>query len=165
MNNGFIQRGKITTQTFNTCSFDSIFQAFCVLYADHDKIKNAINELSHECASSSLICSMFSTEGTLSERSKKIYINRFVILETIFSSLKFKNGLKSIDCVGNINYTIQKALCTNLYSYTRTKRCNNCNDEIVSKRCFVDINFKTFEEKGISKLNDCLNEELEKERL
>lgn len=36
---------------------------------------------------------------------------------------------------------------------------NNCNDDIVSERCFIDINFEELENNEILKLNHCLNQE------
>lgn len=65
-----------------------------------------------------------------------------------------------VDCATNANYIIPKVLPLKLYSYSRKKQCNRCNRNVMSNRCFVDINFEEYDKHGISNLNRCLIDSL-----
>lgn len=68
------------------------------------------------------------------------------------------HGLRSIDCSSNVNYMIQKIFPTELFSYKRVKQCDRCEETIISNRCFIDIDFDSYDLGTVEQLNSCLLE-------
>lgn len=161
LRNGFFSTvAKYSIQTMNTCPFDSPFANIAGMYADYPEVKKQINELKKNCKFSQIICEMFTKVGSLAIKQNKLLRLRNVILLEVFKnaedSIEFENGLISLDCGSNVNYIIPKILPQELYSYSREKRCNQCNRTVLSNRCFIDINFEEYDTLGIKKLNECL---------
>lgn len=70
---------KQTIQTFNTCPFDSVFAMISAMYADHNNIKNQINELKSDSNFLSMIDEMFNGIGKIAIRYKTILRERNLI--------------------------------------------------------------------------------------
>lgn len=147
---------KQTIQTFNTCPFDSVFAMISAMYADHNNIKNQINELKSDSNFLSMIDEMFNGIGKIAIRYKTIFRERNLILRLIFRGEEYDCGLWAVDCNANVNYIIPHLLPKQMYSYYRKKKCDRCKEEITSDRCFVDINLDVFEQQPIQNLNSCL---------
>lgn len=134
------------------------------MYADYIQVKSQINELVNECKFSKMISDMFTNVNSIPAKQTALLRQRNRLLLTVFKdaadSIQLENGLTVIDCATNANYIIPKVLPPNLYSYLRKKQCNRCNRNVVSNRCFVDINFEEYDKHGISNLNTCLLDSL-----
>lgn len=162
--------GKQSIRTFHTCPFDSLFAVIAALYADHENIKNQINQLVPDSPQSkkqidqlapdstllSMIYKMFNGIERIAIKHNALLRQRNLLLRSIFKGEEYECGLFTVDCQANVNYIVPKLLPLELYSYRRTKQCNRCNDVLVSNRCFVDINFEQFEQQSIQNLNSCL---------
>lgn len=138
------------------------------MYADFEEIKLQIDQLEPNCKFSHLVTSMFDSDKRIAIKQNSILRQRNEILKTIFQGTtqitEFSSGLSSINCSANVNYTIERTLPVNLYSYMRKKQCSQCFDEKISSRCFVDINIESFEQQPIRNLNSCLLDTLMSER-
>lgn len=169
LKNGHLSISKNSIQTLNTCPFDSFYTIIAAMYADYEMIKNQIDQLEPNCKVSHMVTSMFDNEKRMAIKQNSLLRQRNEILKSIFEGTtritQFESGLSSINCNANVNYLIPKALPLNLFSYLRKKQCSRCLDEIVSNRCFVDINIDQFEQESISKLNMCLLDTLISEKL
>lgn len=130
------------------------------MYADYIQVKIQVNELVNECKFSKMISDMFTNVSSISAKQTALLRQRNRLLLTVFKdgadSIQLENDLIVLDCATNANYIIPKVLPPNLYSYSRKKQCNRCNRNVVSNRCFVDINFEEYDKSGISNLNRCL---------
>lgn len=162
LKNGWGSHGKVSVQTSNTCSFDSLYFAVAAMYADYDNVKNQIDQLAPTCAFSKMVTTMFESFDRIALKYNSLHRQRNDILHSIFESdeLRFECGLVLVDCAANVNYIIPKALPINLYSYSRKKECTLCAMEIISNRCFVDINFDQYKKRSVKQLNTCLLETL-----
>lgn len=174
LKNGHLSIGETSIQTSFTCSFDSLYTIIAAMYADVEEVKNQIdknqpvkNQIDEKepgCQFLKMVFSMFHQEKSLGVRQNTLLRLRNNILKGIFEGSKrikkFDSGLYSINCSANVNYLIPKALHKILYSYIRKKQCDQCDDVLVSSRCFVDINIELFERKSIKNLNKCLLETL-----
>lgn len=160
LRNGHLSVGKSSVQSTNTCAFDSLYVIVAAMYADFEAIKNQIDLLEPNCKFSHLVTSMFNKETNIGNKHNSLLRQRNGVLESIFEGtnriIKFDSGLISVQCSGNVNYIIPRALPVNLYSYIRKKECNRCSKEIVSNRCFVDINIESYEQQSMHDLNSCL---------
>lgn len=160
LKNGHLSVGKNSIQSFNTCSFDSLYSMVAALYADFISVKNQVDLLQENCDFSRMIISMFDEEKTPGVKLNSLLKQRNLIFNRIFRGTtritEFGNGLSSIDCSANINYMIPRALPIDLYSYVRKRKCDRCNTEVASNRCFIDINIEKLEQQSIHNLNSCL---------
>lgn len=158
----------LTVYTYNTCSFDSLFQIFAALYADYERVK-----MKFEAIENSDFCNM--VERAFSSKNKKtsvlneLYVKRDSIMQKIYFDkiVATDKGLLSIDCNSNICYTVEHVLPEELFSYIRKKQCLICDEIIASKRVFVDINLESFakENVAIKDLNDHIRNELISEEI
>lgn len=168
LKNGHLSVGKNSIQTFNTCPFDSLYVMVASLYADFISVKSQVDQLGANCDFSKMIITMFDDEKKPGIKQNSLLKQRNLILKRIFLGTiritEFGNGLSSIDCSANINYMIPRALPIDLYSYVRKRKCDRCNTEVVSNRCFIDINIEQFEQQSIQNLNSCLLDSLMAER-
>lgn len=168
LKNGHLSIGETSIQTIFTCPFDSLYAIIAAMYADFEEIKNKIDQHQPGCQFSGMVTLMFNNEKSLAVKQNSLLRQRNKILKNIFEGseriTKFGSGLCSINCSANVNYIIPKALPGNLYSYTRKKHCLQCHDELVSNRCFVDINMENFARKTIQNLNECVLDTLISER-
>lgn len=160
LKNGWKSPGKNATQTALTCSFDSLYFVVAAMYADYDNVKRQIDKLTQTCTFSKMVKTMFDPIDSSAAKHRSLHQQRNEILHKIleYRQLQFGSGLTYVKCDANVNFMIPKALSMNLYSYSRTKQCNRCDQKIISNRCFVDINFEEFENLSIKYLNSCLLE-------
>lgn len=158
-------RGKQTFATFNTCSFDAVFVVIAAMYADHDEIKNQINQAAPDSELLSMVHSMFNDNVKLTIKQNNLLRQRNDILCSLFQGEEYECHLVTVDCQANANYIIPKLLPTELYTYFREKKCDRCGHENVSKRCFVDIEMDVFETQTIQNLNSCLLDSLMSEKV
>lgn len=157
----------------HTCPFDSVYTVLAALYADFEKIKLKIDEI-RLMYDDGVPKEFLRMVERMSEdfKSNAIKLNvllrdRNHILNEVFEGeerVVELNGLRSIDCSSNVHYLIQKVLPTELFSYKRIKQYDRCENTIVSNRCFIDINFDSYEIGTIKKLNNCLLTEFLSER-
>lgn len=159
---------QYSVYTCNTCPFDSIFASIAALYADYEVIKFQINNSAPESEFLKMVTLMFKGAEKSFIKLRSLLRNRNDVLLSVFKdskeATKFENGLYIIDCAANINYLIPKILPVSLYSYSRMKICENCNEKIVSNRCFVDIDMVQYEQRSIEHLNSCLLDTLVSEK-
>lgn len=165
LRNGFFSTaGKYSIQSTNTCAFDSLYIAAVALYADSTVVKKQIDGNDTENNFLQMVSNMFDNVGRVNVKQNKLLRLRNLILLEIFRdslhSIEFINSLISIDCASNPSFIIPKVLPKEFYSYLRKKQCNQCSREIISNRCFIDINFDQYETLGIKKLNECLLQSL-----
>lgn len=169
LKNGWANHGNasLSIQTSNTCAFDSLYFAVAAMYSDYGNVRNQIDHLAPECAFSNMVRTMFQTFSSHAKKHNSLHQQRNNILQPIFQSsqLKFDCGLILINCAANVNYIIPKVLPVNLYSYSRTKQCDLCGEEIISNRCFVDIVFEEYDKRSIKNLNSCLLDTLTSESI
>lgn len=118
--------------TYNTCSLDSLFQIYVALYAAYESIKNQIEEIENSdfC---DMIRSAFNTNGRAITNLKDLYEKRDNMMQILYNEnlVSTGQGLVSIDCNSNIDYTIEHVLPKELFSYIRKKTCNRCGEVIV----------------------------------
>lgn len=154
LKNGLASHGKVSVQTSNTCSFDSLYFAVAAMYANYGNVRNQIVQLAPTCTFSKMVTTMFESFDRIALKYNSSHRQRNEILHSIFKSdeLRFECGLVLVD------YIIPKALPINLYSYSRKKECALCAMEITSNRCFVDINFEQYKKRSVKQLNACLIE-------
>lgn len=153
-------KGKKVIRTFNTCSFDSVFATVSAIFADHENVQKQIAQLAATSDFLSMVTNMFSNDTRPTIKENALLRERNKILQSIFDSIEYKNGLIEINCTANVNYIIPKLLPREVYSYYRKKQCDRCSDLIESHRCFVDLNIEKFEQCSIRDLNSCLLDSL-----
>lgn len=147
--------------TYNTCSFDAIFQIFATVFIDYESMKTRFEktEKSEFC---SMITLAFNNEQTELRMMNDIYERRDNIFKIIHAAkvITTDSGLIAIDSNSNITYTIEHVLP--FFSYAKTKYCSTCPNSIDSHRVFVDINLQTFANENVSiqDLNSHIKNEL-----
>lgn len=112
-------------------------------------VKLQTDEVSSSSDFLSMIVETFSDGGKISAKYNSLLKQRNTILQEILVGEDYGNGLIYVDCKANVNYLIPKLLPKEMYSYYRKKRCNRCQEEIQSDRCFVDINIDLLEHESI----------------
>lgn len=158
LKNGYTTHGKTSIQTTLTCSFDSLYFVVAAMYADYGNVKRQIDYLAPTCAFSKMVTTMFESFDSNTAKYRSLHRQRNEILLSIFEhrKLQFDSGLTFVKCDTNVNFLTERVLPTSLYSYSRKKHCSRCDMEIISNRCFVDINFEEFQSRPITDLNGCL---------
>lgn len=169
LKNGYLSYGKTSIQTVHTCPFDSVFTVIAALYADFENVRLSIDEIRlnlGDCVSKDflrMVERMSEDQKSNAVKLNSLLRDRNQILNEIFKGSQRVvelHGLRSIDCATNVNYLIQKVLPTELFSYKWVKQCDQCNEKIISNRCFIDIDFDSYELESIKKLNSSLVTEL-----
>lgn len=169
LRNGHLSIAKESIHTTHTCAFDSAFTVIAAMYADCTQVKSQIDCIEPinilvkmdliEPSLVLMVKSMFGTQKTAGVVQNTLLRLRNQLLMNIFEGtqrMKVFSGLTTINCSCNVNYLIPKMLPTDLYSYVRKKECDQCEFELISKRCFVDIDFRQFQLLSIQNLNECL---------
>lgn len=161
---------RLTVETYNECSFDSLFQIYAALYMDYDRIKLQIDRIDD-----SDFCNMIQQACKENRKSlanlNDLYIIRDTIMQNVVSNdlntVRTESGLISIDCNSNIDYIIEHVLPQKLCSYLRTKSCELCGAKIESNRYFIDLNLEKFAKKNttIKHLEKLLRHEMMSEEI
>lgn len=158
MKNGHLTIGKKSIQTYNTCSFDSLFAMVSALYVDFECVKKEIDPYMAQCKFSKMIAKMFSECDSIAVKRSSLLRMRNQLLFDIFKGSKesstLSNGLVSINCASNVNYVIQKT--SPIHSCVVKKQCDKCGDILISNRYFLDINMDEFEDESIRNLSSIL---------
>ena len=102
----------------NTCSFDSVVQAFAAAYCDSERIRNDVDSSSNIPILN--LAKYLATKGV----NKKAYEMRAAILSSIFTPTEIKTGLLNVDCVCNVFFVIQKTL-VNFPSVVEKRQCSS----------------------------------------
>lgn len=141
------------------CLLYCVLTIAAALYADHIPVKTQMDQVESSNAFVRMVKSMFDTGKSAVAKQNNLLRQRNQILMSIYENLpgiKKLDGLTIINCSTNVHYILPKMFPKILYSYDRKKKCDQCDFELNSERCFVDINFSRFQELPIRKLNSCL---------
>lgn len=160
LSNGHLSKCDPPIHTYNTCPLDSVYYMFVILYADNESFKMKMDELKTDSPFLKMVVSMFSNLK-LTTKKKALLDERNELLLNISEK---KTILTSIDCSGNVYSLMCKLLPKDFYSLKRVKRCERCDSEFVSLRCFLDIDIDVFASQPIANLNSHLLDVLISER-
>lgn len=147
-------------QAVNTCAFDAIFVAMSAMYADYANVKQQIDQIATDSGFLSMITEVFASDKRMATTISFLLEKRNLFLHAFFGGKDYGNGLTYVECSGNINRLIPQFLPITLYSYYRKKRCDCCDEEISSDRCFIDIDMDQYDRLSVSHLNECLIDSL-----